>query len=162
MFELESPSELEKRRNPKPPSNEKYLNYAAVCNDSDQSLVGEWIDSQLLVFRERTKTPSDFNPNEHCKCGCIKKITIVAHGRAGNPDISDFVSIQWGDTTLVEDQGTSGISDLFKGIKFCAECYIELKVCGLGKSGFLADRLKQNTKCNIQLYSDNVRACIIP
>ena len=47
---------------------------------------------------------------------------------------------------------------MFKNIKFCSSCELELRSCHLGEYPFLKQRLENNTKCKVTVYQGGVNA----
>ena len=124
-----------------------------ICQDVG---IWDWLINISLADKI-TKTPSDFDPNSECNsCQCIKKLTVIMHGTP-NEYVSG-VSAQWGDTHLFEGDKFTEISDMFKNIKFCSLCELELRSCHLGEYPFLKQRLENNTKCKVTVYQGGVNA----
>ena len=129
------------------------ITYSAICQDVG---IWDWLINISLADKI-TKTPSDFDPNSECNsCQCIKKLTVIMHGTP-NEYVSG-VSAQWGDTHLFEGDKFTEISDMFKNIKFCSSCELELRSCHLGEYPFLKQRLENNTKCKVTVYQGGVNA----
>lgn len=129
------------------------ITYSAICQDVG---IWDWLIN-ISLAGEITKTPSDFDPNSKCSsCQCIKKLTVIMHGTP-NKYLSG-VSAQWGDTYLSEGDKFTEISDMFKNIKFCSSCELELRSCHLGEYPFLKQRLENNTKCKVTVYQGGVNA----
>ena len=111
--------------------------------------------SDALFISEDTESPHDFQPNKLLgKCDCIEILMIMIHGRATRNN--ERAVVQWGDTELVESSSKQEISDMFKGIRFCNECTLELRSCNIGNSLYLKDRLVEKTGCRIILYDRKV------
>ena len=58
--------------------------------------------------------------------------------------------IQW---SKHAEESFTEISDMFKNIKFCSSCELELRSCHLGEYPFLKQRLENNTKCKVTVYN---------
>lgn len=85
---------------------------------------------------------------------CIRKLVLAAHGKASPKDESDFeASMEFGIESLTE----TNISDMFKGIKFCSPCHIELRVCHIEKSQQLKNSLIEKYPCTITIYDTYVK-----
>ena len=87
------------------------------------------------------------------KCDCVASLLVVVHG-----NVDGFgVSITDASNELkIEDEKNSQISDMFRGVSFCKDCFIELRSCYLGSSQLLKKRLSEKTGCTITLYEDPV------
>ena len=129
------------------------ITYSAMCQNMG---IWDWIVNKLLADKI-TKTPSDFDPNSECgSCQCIKKLTVIMHGKRETP--SPEVSAHWGNTYLYETDKIRGISNMFKNIKFCSSCELELRSCYLGEQPLLKQRLEDNTKCKVTVYQGKINA----
>ena len=129
------------------------ITYHALCQNAT------WWDRRIndLLANKTTKSPSDFNPNSEClSCQCIKKLTVIMHGSSSGSYPRVFA--YWGDRRLQESKKSTLISNMFKNIKFCSECTLELRSCHLGESPILKARLEANTKCKVLLYTGKVNA----
>ena len=106
----------------------------------------------------------DFKPNDTLNKGeCIRNMLIIAHGSYSINTGNEVANIDIGSTTLTESAnnfcpgiGKTEISDIFKGVKFCKPCTIELRSCEIGQMGALKTRLEKNTGCDVVLYPYNV------
>ncbi len=102
-----------------------------------------------------TDMPSDFDPNSLLKdCECIKSLTVMMHGDVGIKSQSALVV--WGNANLVEDKLSQQISDMFKDVRFCSKCLLELRACKVGSYANLRQNLKRKTGCEVILYNNNV------
>jgi RHS repeat-associated protein len=101
---------------------------------------------------------SDFNPNKELgPCECVGKLEVVAHGIAwsvskGKRDPINKVMGQWGSSDLYEgEDGTTEISDMFKGVRFCKQCKVVLAQCWTANVISLKKRIEANTGCSVTL-----------
>lgn len=78
------------------------------------------------------------------------------HGKRETP--SPEVSAHWGNTYLYEIDKIRGISNMFKNIKFCSSCELELRSCYLAEQPLLKQRLEDNTKCKVTVYQGKINA----
>ncbi|MEE1288168.1 MAG: RHS repeat-associated core domain-containing protein [Bacteroidaceae bacterium] len=86
----------------------------------------------------------------------IKSLIFVAHGSSGP---NNYVEMNFSDgSILMETAETEMISDLFSKINFSKSCSLELRVCHLGESPYLKERLKNKTGCSVTLYTGKVNA----
>lgn len=111
-------------------------------------------EANLLYWNEDITTPSDFNPNKMLKCqdDCVGNLLIISHG--GGNEFGGFVS--WGDKELYENSDTTEISDMFKDIRFCKECVIEIRACEVGLYQELGNRISKITGCRVKTYKKEV------
>ena len=103
------------------------------------------------------------------ECDCIRLLRVTAHGAAGYDDEFDvkMVQIQLGTgigANLEEGYTLTSISDYFGAFssKFCEKCTIRLLSCHLGENRVLADRLKKNTGCTVDLYKGTISTLFPP
>ena len=116
-----------------------------------------YVKMLLGGIEELTISPSDFNPNSEClSCQCIKKLTVIMHGSSSGSYPRVFA--YWGDRRLQESKKSTLISNMFKNIKFCSECTLELRSCHLGESPVLNACLEADTNCKVPLYAGIVTA----
>ena len=101
---------------------------------------------------------ADFNPNNELRsCECVEKLEVIAHGEPwskeqGNWDPINKVKVQWGSSDLYEgEDGTTGISDMFKGVRFCKQCKVVLAQCWTANVISLKKRIEANTGCSVTL-----------
>jgi RHS repeat-associated protein len=101
---------------------------------------------------------ADFNPNNELRsCECVEKLEVIAHGEPwskekGKWDPINKVHVQWGSSDLYEgEDGTTGISDMFKGVRFCKQCKVVLAQCWTANVISLKKRIEANTGCSVTL-----------
>jgi hypothetical protein len=81
---------------------------------------------------------------------------VIMHGADDGLGTTNATNVIWGDALLIEDKQMTQISDMFKGIRFCKKCTLELRSCYQGRNELLLARLKANTGCDVKLYRNKV------
>ena len=114
-----------------------------------------WAD--VLNISEDLDSPDDFDPNSYLgECDCFASMLVIMHGADDGLGTTNATNVTWGDALLIEDKQMAQISDMFKGIRFCKKCTLELRSCYQGRNELLLARLKANTGCDVKLYRNKV------